>query len=114
MSRFRNIVDYLRQYSEGAWYLDQNLDEVQQADSVAYVTPTRHNLRDLTIADSPPSSNPVANASSTSTFTSQAKTTTQTHLLPTALFSNGQTNGSSPQSFTPLRSREQSTWDSPL
>ncbi|CAG7919237.1 unnamed protein product [Penicillium olsonii] len=36
VSRFRNIVDYLRQYSEGAWYLDQNLDEVQQADSVAF------------------------------------------------------------------------------
>ncbi|CAG8053601.1 unnamed protein product [Penicillium salamii] len=36
VSRFRNIVDYLRQYSEGAWYLDQNLDEAQQADSVAF------------------------------------------------------------------------------
>ncbi|CAG8335255.1 unnamed protein product [Penicillium salamii] len=36
VSRFRNIVDYLRQYSEGEWYLDQNLDEVQQADSVAF------------------------------------------------------------------------------
>lgn len=36
VSRFRNIVDYLRQYSEGAWNLDQDLDEVEQADSVAY------------------------------------------------------------------------------
>ncbi|KAJ5327529.1 hypothetical protein MYU51_009215 [Penicillium brevicompactum] len=36
VSRFRNIVDYLRQYSEGAWNLDQNLNEVQQADSVAF------------------------------------------------------------------------------
>ncbi|KAJ5130369.1 uncharacterized protein N7515_006408 [Penicillium bovifimosum] len=36
VSRFRNIVDYLRQYSEGDWDLDQNLDEVQKADSVAF------------------------------------------------------------------------------
>ncbi|KAJ5410178.1 uncharacterized protein N7487_004537 [Penicillium crustosum] len=36
VSRFRNIVDYLRQYSEGAWNLDQNLDDVQKADSVAF------------------------------------------------------------------------------
>ncbi|KAJ5550901.1 hypothetical protein N7535_001161 [Penicillium sp. DV-2018c] len=36
VSRFRNIVDYLRQYSEGEWDLDQNLDEVQKADSVAF------------------------------------------------------------------------------
>ncbi|OQE90282.1 hypothetical protein PENNAL_c0012G05525 [Penicillium nalgiovense] len=35
VSRFRNIVDYLRQYSEGAWNLDQDLDDVQKADSVA-------------------------------------------------------------------------------
>lgn len=40
VSRFQNIVDYLRQYSEGAWNLDQNLDKVQRADSVAYATPT--------------------------------------------------------------------------
>lgn len=42
VSRFRNIVDYLRQYSEGAWNLDQDLDDVQKADSVAYapLTPT--------------------------------------------------------------------------
>ncbi|KOS38062.1 hypothetical protein ACN38_g11132 [Penicillium nordicum] len=38
VSRFRNIVDYLRQYSEGAWNLDQNLDDVQKADSVAFST----------------------------------------------------------------------------
>ncbi|KAJ5436083.1 Mitochondrial outer membrane transport complex Tom37/metaxin [Penicillium cf. griseofulvum] len=36
VSRFRNIVDYLRQYSEGAWHLDQDLDDVQKADSVAF------------------------------------------------------------------------------
>ncbi|KAJ5294502.1 hypothetical protein PENANT_c006G00979 [Penicillium antarcticum] len=36
VSRFRNIVDYLRQYSEGAWNLDENLGEVELADSVAF------------------------------------------------------------------------------
>ncbi|KAJ6079477.1 hypothetical protein N7467_009230 [Penicillium canescens] len=36
VSRFRNIVDYLRQYSEGAWNLDENLGDVEHADSVAF------------------------------------------------------------------------------
>jgi sorting and assembly machinery component 37 len=42
VSRFRNIVDYLRQYSDGAWNLDENLGEVEQADSVAYVSHILH------------------------------------------------------------------------
>lgn len=37
MSRFRNIVDYLRQYSDGAWDLDRQLDESDRADNTAYV-----------------------------------------------------------------------------
>lgn len=37
MSRFRNIVDYLRQYSDGSWDLDRGLGEVQRADNIAYV-----------------------------------------------------------------------------
>ena len=36
VSRFRNIVDYLQQYSEGAWNLDAELGGQEQADSVAY------------------------------------------------------------------------------
>jgi sorting and assembly machinery component 37 len=35
-------VDYLRQYSDGAWNLDENLGEVEQADSVAYVSHILH------------------------------------------------------------------------
>ncbi|KAJ5163194.1 Mitochondrial import receptor subunit (Tom37) [Penicillium coprophilum] len=46
VSRFRNIVDYLRQYSEGAWNLDQNLDDVQKADSIAYALPTPEMARE--------------------------------------------------------------------
>lgn len=37
MSRFRNIVDYVRQYSDGSWDLDRGLGEVQRADNIAYV-----------------------------------------------------------------------------
>ncbi|KAJ5693134.1 hypothetical protein N7462_002557 [Penicillium macrosclerotiorum] len=36
VSRFRNIVDYLRQYSDGAWDLDHELDETARADSIAF------------------------------------------------------------------------------
>jgi len=35
VSRFRNIVDYLRQYSDGAWDLDWQLDESNRADNTA-------------------------------------------------------------------------------
>lgn len=38
VSRFRNIVDYLRQYSNGEWDLDRRLDETARADSIAYVS----------------------------------------------------------------------------
>ncbi|KAI9370437.1 Tom37 C-terminal domain-containing protein [Aspergillus egyptiacus] len=36
VSRFRNIVDYLRQYSHGAWVLDRHLSTREKADSVAF------------------------------------------------------------------------------
>ncbi|KAL4754223.1 hypothetical protein BDW72DRAFT_200955 [Aspergillus terricola var. indicus] len=36
VSRFRNIVDYLRQYSSGAWDLDRDLSALDKADSVAF------------------------------------------------------------------------------
>ncbi|BCS24151.1 glutathione S-transferase family protein [Aspergillus puulaauensis] len=36
VSRFRNIVDYLRQYSSGAWDLDRGLSVLNRADSVAF------------------------------------------------------------------------------
>ncbi|KAL4910905.1 hypothetical protein BDW74DRAFT_142056 [Aspergillus multicolor] len=36
VSRFRNIVDYLRQYSEGAWDLDRDLSAPNRADSIAF------------------------------------------------------------------------------
>ncbi|KAJ5103831.1 hypothetical protein N7532_004360 [Penicillium argentinense] len=36
VSRFRNIVDYLRQYSNGAWDLDQQLDDTCRADNIAF------------------------------------------------------------------------------
>ncbi|KAJ5174720.1 uncharacterized protein N7482_000597 [Penicillium canariense] len=36
VSRFRNIVDYLRQYSDGEWDLDHQLDETGRADSIAF------------------------------------------------------------------------------
>lgn len=37
VSRFGNIVDYVRQYSNGAWDLDAGLGELEQADNIAYV-----------------------------------------------------------------------------
>ncbi|KAJ5591015.1 hypothetical protein N7450_004987 [Penicillium hetheringtonii] len=36
VSRFRSIVDYLRQYSNGAWDLDNQLDETSRADNIAF------------------------------------------------------------------------------
>ncbi|PTU25017.1 hypothetical protein P175DRAFT_0471777 [Aspergillus ochraceoroseus IBT 24754] len=36
VSRFRNIVDYLRQYSNGAWDLDRDLSGLSRADSIAF------------------------------------------------------------------------------
>ncbi|KAE8350219.1 Tom37 C-terminal domain-containing protein [Aspergillus coremiiformis] len=36
VSRFRNIVDYLRQYSNGAWDLDGGLSGLQRADNIAF------------------------------------------------------------------------------
>ncbi|CAL5872642.1 uncharacterized protein PFLUO_LOCUS6908 [Penicillium psychrofluorescens] len=38
VSRFRNIVDYLRQYSDGAWNLDVELGGQELADSVAFTS----------------------------------------------------------------------------
>lgn len=38
ISRFGNITDYLRQYSGGEWDLDAELDEVEKADNIAYIT----------------------------------------------------------------------------
>jgi hypothetical protein len=37
VSKFRNIVDYLRQCSNGAWDLDARLEGLERADSIAYV-----------------------------------------------------------------------------
>ncbi|KAI9924713.1 hypothetical protein ASPWEDRAFT_28149 [Aspergillus wentii DTO 134E9] len=36
VSRFRNIVDYLRQYSDGEWDLDAGLNTLQRADNIAF------------------------------------------------------------------------------
>ncbi|KAJ5574257.1 uncharacterized protein N7459_008684 [Penicillium hispanicum] len=36
VSRFRNIVDYLRQYSHGDWDLDSALDDTARADNTAF------------------------------------------------------------------------------
>ncbi|KAL2857098.1 Tom37 C-terminal domain-containing protein [Aspergillus pseudoustus] len=36
VSRFRNIVDYLRQYSNGEWDLDRDLSALEKADNVAF------------------------------------------------------------------------------
>ncbi|PWY78570.1 mitochondrial import receptor subunit [Aspergillus sclerotioniger CBS 115572] len=36
VSRFRNIVDYLRQYSNGDWDLDQSLTGLEKADNIAF------------------------------------------------------------------------------
>lgn len=38
VSRFRNIVHYLRQYSNGAWDLDAGLSGLDKADCIAYVS----------------------------------------------------------------------------
>ena len=35
VSRFRNIVDYLRKYSDGQWHLDADLESQQKADCLA-------------------------------------------------------------------------------
>lgn len=37
VSRFRNIVDYLRQYSEGSWDLDEGAGDREKADIIACV-----------------------------------------------------------------------------
>lgn len=42
VSRFRNIVDYLRQLSGEAWDLDAQLDERARADNTAYVRSQSH------------------------------------------------------------------------
>ncbi|KAA8647374.1 hypothetical protein EYZ11_008551 [Aspergillus tanneri] len=36
VSRFRNIVDYLRQYSNGEWDLDDGLNGLEKADNIAF------------------------------------------------------------------------------
>ncbi|KAL2013155.1 hypothetical protein VTN00DRAFT_680 [Thermoascus crustaceus] len=36
VSRFRNIVDYLRQYSNGEWDLDGSLSGLEKADNIAF------------------------------------------------------------------------------
>ncbi|PWY91181.1 putative mitochondrial import receptor subunit [Aspergillus heteromorphus CBS 117.55] len=38
VSRFRNIADYLRQYSNGEWDLDQNLSGLGKADNIAFTS----------------------------------------------------------------------------
>ncbi|PYI15177.1 hypothetical protein BO86DRAFT_422689 [Aspergillus japonicus CBS 114.51] len=38
VSRFRNIVDYLRQYSSGDWDLDADLTGLDRADSIAFTS----------------------------------------------------------------------------
>ncbi|PYH92478.1 mitochondrial import receptor subunit [Aspergillus ellipticus CBS 707.79] len=38
VSRFRNITDYLRQYSNGEWDLDQNLSGLEKADNIAFTS----------------------------------------------------------------------------
>ena len=35
VSRYRNIVDYLRKYSAGEWDLERGLSKQQRADSIA-------------------------------------------------------------------------------
>ena len=41
VSKFRNIVDYLRQYSNGEWDLDGRWNEQERADNIAYVQRNR-------------------------------------------------------------------------
>lgn len=38
---YRDIVDYVRQYSDGRWDLDARLDPRTRADCVAYAPPSR-------------------------------------------------------------------------
>lgn len=40
ISKFRNIVDYLRQYSNGDWDLDGDLTGLEKADNIACVFPS--------------------------------------------------------------------------
>ena len=76
ISRYRNIVDYLKQYSGGEWDLDHELDKQQQADSIAYDTkPPRRVMLMLTSAASPPSLSPAPCHSSTSASMSPQRTT---------------------------------------
>jgi hypothetical protein len=69
VSRFRNIVDYLRQYSNGVWDLDRDLSALEKADNVAYARfaiplGRCHTTNDQTTV-SPPLSNPAPKPSST-------------------------------------------------
>jgi sorting and assembly machinery component 37 len=45
VSKFRNIVDYLRQYSNGEWDLDSRLEGLERADSIAYVMSRKNETR---------------------------------------------------------------------
>ncbi|KAE8373534.1 Tom37 C-terminal domain-containing protein [Aspergillus bertholletiae] len=52
VSRFRNIVDYLRQYSNGEWDLDGGLSGLQKADKIgfsSFVESRAHALVDLSL-----------------------------------------------------------------
>ncbi|KAE8321559.1 Tom37 C-terminal domain-containing protein [Aspergillus sergii] len=52
VSRFRNIVDYLRQYSNGKWDLDGGLSGLQRADNIgfsSFVESRAHALVDLSL-----------------------------------------------------------------
>ncbi|KAE8148312.1 Tom37 C-terminal domain-containing protein [Aspergillus avenaceus] len=52
VSRFRNIVDYLRQYSNGEWDLDSGLNGSERADNIAFssfVESRAHALVDLSL-----------------------------------------------------------------
>ncbi|EPS30390.1 hypothetical protein PDE_05341 [Penicillium oxalicum 114-2] len=52
VSRFRNIVDYLRQYSNGEWDLDGSLEGPARADNIAFssfIESRGHTLIDLSL-----------------------------------------------------------------
>ncbi|OGM43666.1 metaxin [Aspergillus bombycis] len=52
VSRFRNIVDYLRQYSNGEWDLDGGLSGLQRADNIgfsSFIESRAHALVDLSL-----------------------------------------------------------------
>ncbi|KAF9884306.1 hypothetical protein FE257_001884 [Aspergillus nanangensis] len=52
ISRFRNIVDYLRQYSNGEWDLDRGLTSEEKADNIAFssfIESRAHPLLDLSL-----------------------------------------------------------------